>query len=51
MKTFGTYEPPLNPPDIEDDGHISDEELEDLRARNIERAYDEYKDRELCRQV
>ena len=37
-------EPPINPPDIEDDGHISNEELEDLRARNIERAYDEWKE-------
>lgn len=41
----------LNPPDIEDDGHISDEELEALRERNIERAYEEYKERVLYGQV
>ena len=40
-------EPPINPPDIEDDGHMSNAELGDLRARNIERAYEEYKDSEL----
>lgn len=41
-------EPPINPLDIEDDGRVSDEELEDLRARNIERAYEAWKERSIC---